>query len=261
MTTDKRDDPIDTISGAGRVGPAAPTRTDGRTVPGAGRIVGLPPQNDDGRRVLSVPRAECRNPYQSWGKRFFDLFGASVALVLLSPLLAIIALAIKMDTPGPIIYRSWRVGEGGRLFRFLKFRSMVQGADTIRDTLQHLNEVDGPVFKMARDPRITRVGAFLRRSSLDELPQFWNVLSGDMSLVGPRPPIPEEVVQYEPWQLRRLSVRPGLTCLWQISGRSQIGFDEWMRLDLEYIDQRSFRLDLKILLRTIPAVVSGTGAY
>jgi exopolysaccharide biosynthesis polyprenyl glycosylphosphotransferase len=208
-----------------------------------------------------IPEESCRGAYRQWGKRLFDVVSASGALVLLSPVFAAIALAIKLDSPGPVVYRSWRVGEGGRLFRFLKFRSMVQGADAIRESLQHLNEVDGPVFKMARDPRITRVGAFLRRTSLDELPQLWNVLSGDMSLVGPRPPLEEEVLQYEPWQLRRLSVRPGLTCLWQISGRSHIGFDEWMRLDLEYIERRSFALDIKILLRTVPAVVSGTGAY
>ena len=170
-------------------------------------------------------------------------------------------MAIKINTPGPILYRSRRVGEGGRVFSFLKFRSMVRNAEMLRDELVHLNEVDGPVFKIARDPRITRVGAFLRRSSLDELPQLWNVWRGDMSLVGPRPPIPEEVLHYQPWQMRRLSVRPGLTCLWQVSGRSRVGFDEWMRMDLEYIDRRSFRLDLSILLRTVPAVLSGKGAY
>ena len=138
---------------------------------------------------------------------------------------------------------------------------MIHGAEHHRHRIAHLNEVSGPVFKVAQDPRITRVGQFLRRSSLDELPQLLNVLKGDMSLVGPRPPIPQEVLQYEPWQLRRLSVRPGITCLWQISGRSRLGFDEWMRLDMEYIGRRSLALDLKILLRTIPAVLSGEGAY
>ncbi len=199
--------------------------------------------------------------YQSWGKRLLDIVLTSIGLLLLWPVFAAIALAIKIDNPGPVIYRSRRVGEGGRIFAFFKFRSMVVGADAIRDSLLHLNEVDGPVFKLSRDPRVTRVGAFLRRTSLDELPQLWNILAGDMSLVGPRPPIPQEVTNYEPWQLRRLSVRPGLTCLWQISGRSQIGFDEWMRLDMEYIERRSLGLDIKILLQTIPAVLTGRGAY
>ena len=138
---------------------------------------------------------------------------------------------------------------------------MVDGADQHRHTLSHLNETDGPVFKMAADPRVTRVGRLLRVTSLDEIPQLWNVLRGEMSLVGPRPPIAEEVVQYEPWQLRRLDVLPGITCLWQISGRSRIGFQEWMRLDLEYIKHRSFWLDLKIMIRTIPAVLSREGAF
>jgi lipopolysaccharide/colanic/teichoic acid biosynthesis glycosyltransferase len=219
--------------------------------PGHGAIDGLPP----------IARAEANGIYFSWGKRALDLLSTSIAVVLLLPVWLAVAVAIRLDTPGPILYRSWRVGEGGRLFHFLKFRSMVVGADAIRDDLRHLNEVDGPVFKIARDPRITKVGMILRRTSLDELPQLWNVLRGDMSLVGPRPPIPDEVRHYEPWQLRRLSVRPGLTCLWQISGRSSIGFDEWMRLDMEYIEDRSFTLDLKILFLTIPAVVSGKGAY
>jgi len=186
------------------------------------------------------------------GKRIFDLVGTAAGAILLSPVLLVIAVAIKINSPGPVLYRSRRVGEGGRVFAFLKFRSMVRNAEMLRDELLHLNEVDGPVFKIARDPRITRVGAILRRSSLDELPQLWNVWRGDMSLVGPRPPIPEEVARYSAEQRRRLSVRPGLTCLWQVSGRSHVGFDEWMRLDLAYIDRRSLRLDLSILLRTIP---------
>ena len=220
-------------------------------VPGITPLGVLPP----------VSRAEATTFYQRRGKRILDVILASLALLFLLPLFAVIALAIRLDGPGPILYRSWRVGECGRLFRFLKFRSMVHGADRVRDALLHLNEVDGPVFKIARDPRITRVGAILRRTSLDELPQLWNVLRGDMTLVGPRPPLHEEVLKYESWQLKRLSVRPGLTCLWQISGRSHIGFDEWMRLDLEYIEDRSCLLDLKIILRTLPAILSGEGAY
>jgi lipopolysaccharide/colanic/teichoic acid biosynthesis glycosyltransferase len=200
-------------------------------------------------------------PYLRYGKRILDVIGASIALLCSLPILAAAALAIRIESPGPIFYRSIRIGRNGRPFTFLKLRSMVRDADRHRHQLSHLNEVDGPAFKISRDPRVTRVGRFLRTTSIDEIPQFVNVLRGEMSLVGPRPPIPEEVAQYEPWQLRRLDVRPGITCLWQISGRSRIGFQEWMRLDLEYIRYRSFALDLKILLRTLPAVLSREGAY
>jgi len=196
-----------------------------------------------------------------FGKRALDVLGAIAALVVCAPVLAVLAGIILIESRGPVFYRSVRIGKGGRAFTFYKLRSMVKDADRKRHTVAHMNEADGPVFKIARDPRITRVGRFLRSSSLDEIPQFYNVLIGDMSLVGPRPPIPNEVSQYEPWQLRRLDVRPGITCLWQISGRSRIGFQEWMRLDLEYIRHQSLRLDLKILMRTLPAVLSREGAY
>jgi exopolysaccharide biosynthesis polyprenyl glycosylphosphotransferase len=199
--------------------------------------------------------------YLRGGKRVLDVVGAIVGLVLSAPLLLVAAILVKLETHGPVLYRSRRIGRGGRPFTFFKIRSMVKNADLHRHRLSHLNETDGPVFKIARDPRITRVGRFLRTTSIDEIPQLFNVLRGDMSLVGPRPPIAEEVAQYEPWQYRRLEVRPGLTCLWQISGRSRIGFQEWMRLDLEYIRQQSFWLDAKILIRTIPAVLSREGAY
>ena len=199
--------------------------------------------------------------YLRTGKRFFDLIGAAIALVLTAPILLIAALAIKLESRGPVLYRSTRVGRGGRPFTFIKLRSMVDNAHQHRHRLSHLNECDGPVFKINRDPRVTRVGRFLRATSIDEIPQFVNVLLGQMSLVGPRPPLPEEVAQYEPWQLRRLDVHPGITCLWQVSGRSRIGFQEWMRLDLEYIRCRSFALDLDILIRTVPAVLSREGAY
>ena len=161
----------------------------------------------------------------------------------------------------PDRYRSKRLGKNGREFTFYKLRSMHVGADSERDRLMHLNEADGPVFKLRRDPRVTRIGQILRSTSIDELPQFINVLKGDMSLVGPRPPLPEEADKYEAWQRRRLDVKPGITCLWQISGRSQIGFDEWMRLDLEYIRRQSLSTDLWILMRTVPAVLSREGAY
>ena len=204
---------------------------------------------------------EPRGVYLRFGKRCLDVVGAAVALVLHSPLLLFAALAIKLESRGPVFYRCTRIGKNGRPFTFLKLRSMVDGADRRRHHVVHLNEADGPVFKIANDPRVTRVGRFLRVTSIDEIPQFFNVLRGEMTLVGPRPALPHEVAQYEPWQLHRLDVLPGITCLWQISGRSRIGFQEWMRLDLEYIKHRSFLLDLKILLRTIPAVLSRDGAY
>ncbi len=211
--------------------------------------------------VAGVPIEVDRTFYLRHGKRLFDQIASLFALILLSPLFLALAVAIKLDSPGPVLYRSIRVGKCGKTFTFYKLRSMIHGAEQYRHRIAHLNEVTGPVFKIAHDPRITRVGRILRRTSLDELPQILNILKGDMTLVGPRPPLPQEVRQYESWQLRRLSVRPGLTCLWQISGRSRLSFDEWMRLDMEYIARRGFALDLKILLRTIPAVLSGEGAY
>jgi lipopolysaccharide/colanic/teichoic acid biosynthesis glycosyltransferase len=211
--------------------------------------------------VLPFETPEPQGLYLRAGKRGLDVLGAALALVLFSPVLLVLAALVKLTSKGPVFYRSTRIGRGGRPFTFYKLRSMVRDAHSTRHHVEHLNEADGPVFKIARDPRITPIGRFLRTTSLDEVPQFWNVLRGEMSLVGPRPPIAEEVAQYEPWQLRRLDVRPGITCLWQISGRSRIGFQEWMRLDLEYIKHQSLRLDLKILLRTIPAVLSREGAY
>jgi len=212
----------------------------------------------------ALPRTEAAGKqglYLRFAKRLFDIVGAIVALIVTAPLVIVAAILIKLESRGPVLYKSTRIGRGGRPFTFLKLRSMVDGADRHRRTLSHLNECDGPVFKICRDPRITRIGRFLRTTSIDEIPQFLNVLRGEMSLVGPRPPIPEEVAQYEPWQMRRLDVRPGITCLWQISGRSRVGFQEWMRLDLEYIKHQSFWLDMKILARTVPAVLSREGAY
>jgi len=197
----------------------------------------------------------------SWSKRAVDLLMLSVGLVFLAPVLLVIAVAIKLDSPGPVFYRQQRVGKDGRRFDMLKFRSMGQDAERHLEMLRQHNEASGPLFKMRRDPRVTRVGGVLRRWSLDELPQLLNVLRGEMSLVGPRPPLPAEVDQYEDWQLGRLRAVPGLTGLWQVSGRSEVPFYDMVRLDLHYIRNWSLALDLEILLRTIPAVLSNRGAY
>ncbi len=194
-------------------------------------------------------------------KRALDFVMAGVVLVLLSPLFLILALVVRLTSPGPVFYRQTRCGLGGRRFSLLKFRSMAVDAEDSQSHLEDLNEVDGPVFKMRDDPRCTTVGRWIRVFSLDELPQLWNVLCGDMSLVGPRPPLPREVQQYEPWQRKRLCMRPGMTCLWALEGRSQLRFDRWVKLDLLYIDRWSIWLDFKILFKTIPAVLSGKGAH
>jgi exopolysaccharide biosynthesis polyprenyl glycosylphosphotransferase len=193
-------------------------------------------------------------------KRAFDVFVSAAVLFVLSPAFLAIAVAIKLESPGPVFFRQRRVGRNGRSFMMLKFRSMFRDAEERLAALRAHNEMSGPVFKMANDPRVTRVGKFLRKTSLDELPQFWNVLMGDMSVVGPRPPIPAEVKQYKRWQRRRLSVKPGITCTWQVSGRNNIDFDRWMELDLEYIDNWSLWRDMEICLKTVPAVLTSRGA-
>ena len=185
----------------------------------------------------------------------------AIGLAALAPLFLGVAVAIKLDSPGPTFYRQVRVGKDGRRFRMLKFRSMQQDADGLVVSLLERNEVTGPMFKIRRDPRITRVGRFLRRYSLDELPQLINVVLGDMSLVGPRPPTDSEIEKYEDWQLGRLRAVPGITGLWQVSGRSEVPFHDMVRLDLHYIRNWSFALDVEILLRTIPAVLTSKGAY
>jgi exopolysaccharide biosynthesis polyprenyl glycosylphosphotransferase len=194
-------------------------------------------------------------------KRLIDVTGAALGLVILGPLVMLpVAIITKLTSPGPILFGQKRSGLHGRLFTMYKFRSMVDNAEMLRAELAAYNEMSGPVFKMKDDPRVTPFGRFLRKTSIDEFPQLWNVLVGDMSLVGPRPPIPSEVQHYDPWHRRRLSMKPGLTCLWQIGGRNKIGFDQWMKLDLQYIDNWSLWLDIKILVRTIPVVLSGLGA-
>lgn len=193
-------------------------------------------------------------------KRAFDIASSGLALWVLSPLLLGVAIAVKLTSRGPIFFRQMRVGLHGRPFRMLKFRTMVENAEQLKAELAKQNEMDGPVFKMKKDPRITSIGRFLRKFSIDELPQLINVLRGDMSVVGPRPPVPSEVARYQSWQRRRLSVRPGLTCIWQVSGRNEISFEQWMFMDLQYIDNWTFSKDLSLILKTFPVVLTGRGA-
>lgn len=192
-------------------------------------------------------------------KRAFDLLGAVVLLVLFAPIMLTTLVVLAITTKGRPIFVQERVGLCGRLFRMFKFRTMALDAAA----RQHLvvNEKDGPIFKNRRDPRITRIGAFLRSTSIDEMPQLVNVLFGQMSLVGPRPPVPGEVAKYQPWQLRRLAVKPGLTCLWQVSGRCEIGFDDWVRMDIWYLNNQKIATDLKLLVKTPLSVLSRRGAY
>jgi exopolysaccharide biosynthesis polyprenyl glycosylphosphotransferase len=199
--------------------------------------------------------------WQYFTKRGMDIGISGLMMFVLSPLFLLITFLIKSTSPGPLLYKQERVGLNGRKFVLYKFRTMSLKADQKQKELESLNEMDGPVFKIKKDPRITPVGRILRKFSLDEFPQLFNVFVGHMSLIGPRPPLPAEVAQYQTWQRRRLSMRPGLTCLWQISGRNKVDFEEWMRLDLEYLDNWSLWLDLKILFRTIPVVLFGIGAY
>jgi exopolysaccharide biosynthesis polyprenyl glycosylphosphotransferase len=226
------------------------------------RLEETPPSEMDWDAFLPPAAGSPRWKWARRVKRAFDIAGAGLGLVALAPLLLVIALLVRASSPGPVLYRSRYMGERGRTFVGLKFRSMVSNADELKSGMAHLNHMKGPAFKIRNDPRVTAVGRWLRKYSLDELPQLWNVLRGDMSLVGPRPPLPEEFERFSSWHRRKLAVRPGITCTWQINGRSEIcDFDEWARLDLEYIEHWSLWTDLRILLRTVPAVLRGHGAY
>lgn len=216
-------------------------------------------------QIGSIPLLRLwRSPLEGWQgyiKRAIDIAGALAGVVIFLPFWLLIIILIKLDSRGPIFYRQERLGKGGRPFKIFKFRSMVVGADEMLPELADFNEMDGPIFKIKKDPRITGVGRFLRKFSVDEFPQLINVLKGDMSLVGPRPPIPEEVEEYERWQMKRLTVPQGVTGLWQVSGRNLLTFEEMVRLDIYYIENWSLWLDLKILLKTVPVVVLMRGAY
>jgi exopolysaccharide biosynthesis polyprenyl glycosylphosphotransferase len=193
-------------------------------------------------------------------KAVFDRALALIGILLSAPVMAAATLAVWLSSPGPVIFRQQRCGLNGRMFTLYKFRTMIRNAEELKKNLMRFNEIDGAAFKMTNDPRITATGRFLRKTSIDELPQLFNILKGDMSFVGPRPPLSEEVAGYDRWQRRKLSMKPGLTCLWQISGRSDVSFTDWMKLDLEYIDNWSLKRDAEILVRTVPAVLKGTGA-
>jgi exopolysaccharide biosynthesis polyprenyl glycosylphosphotransferase len=212
------------------------------------------------QRLITLHDTE-RNGVLVMAKRSFDLVVSTCALLVLMPVIAGIALAIRLTSPGPVLFLQERLGMGKRRFKIYKFRTMVVDAEAQMAKIEHLNQTSGPTFKLKHDPRITSIGVFLRKTSLDELPQLFNVWLGDMSLVGPRPlPLRDYRGFSEDWHRRRFSVKPGITCLWQVSGRSSIGFEQWMQLDMDYIDRWSFWLDLKILAQTIPAVVKGSGA-
>ena len=185
-----------------------------------------------------------------FSKRAIDILGSTVGLVLLSPILLIVAIAIKIESKGPVIFSQKRIGLNGKEFKMYKLRSMVENAEELKKDLMKDNEMSGPMFKMKDDPRVTRVGRFIRKTSIDELPQLINVLKGDMSLVGPRPSLPKEVKKFKPWMKKRLDVKPGLTCFWQVSGRNSIDFEDWMKLDIKYVEERSFLVDIKLIFRT-----------
>lgn len=201
-----------------------------------------------------------RLPGQELAKRIMDIIVTGLGLIVISPILLAIAIAIKVSSNGPVFFGQERVGLNGRSFKIYKFRSMVVNAEELKAELTHLNEMSGPVFKITNDPRVTSVGRFLRKTSLDELPQLWNVLMGDMSLVGPRPPLPSEVNMYDPKHRKRLAVKPGITCIWQISGRNNVDFEEWMEMDAEYVDRWSLWMDMEILAKTVPVVLLRKGA-
>jgi lipopolysaccharide/colanic/teichoic acid biosynthesis glycosyltransferase len=198
---------------------------------------------------ISKEREEDRKIYELM-KRSIDIICSLIGLIFLMPLLVIVAILIKIESKGPVIFAQDRVGMDGRLFKMYKFRSMISNAEELKEKLASKNERTGPMFKIKEDPRITKVGKFIRKTSIDELPQLMNILKGDMSIVGPRPSLPNEVKEFEKWMLRRLDVKPGLTCYWQVSGRDDIEFDEWMKLDVKYVNERNILIDFLLISKT-----------
>lgn len=194
-------------------------------------------------------------------KRVIDVVCSFIGVLVLSPLFIIIAIIIKFTSKGPVFFSQRRVGRDGKEFKMYKFRSMVVNAEELKEKLVAQNEMSGPMFKMKDDPRVTKVGKFIRKTSIDELPQLWNVLKGDMSLVGPRPSLPKEVAQFEDWMYRRLEVKPGLTCYWQVSGRNNIDFEDWMKLDIKYVDERSTWIDIKLIFKTVGVLFGDKNAH
>ncbi|MDU2157192.1 sugar transferase [Clostridium sp.] len=194
-------------------------------------------------------------------KRIIDIIGSIIGIVLVSPVLLVTSVLIKLESKGRIFFSQTRVGLHGKEFKIYKFRSMVDGAEALRKSIEHKNEMSGPMFKVRGDPRITKIGRFIRKTSIDELPQLINVLKGEMSLVGPRPSLPSEVEKFEAWMLKRLEVKPGLTCYWQVSGRNNICFEDWMKLDIDYVNNRNMQLDIKLIFKTIILLFGDKNAY
>ena len=212
------------------------------------------------KKEIEVVVKEEKNVY-SFLKRAIDIIGSLIGLILASPILVIVGILIKLESKGPIVFSQTRVGLNGKEFKMYKLRSMVLNAEELKKKLEAQNEMSGPMFKIKDDPRITKIGKFIRKTSIDELAQLVNVLKGDMSLVGPRPSLPREVEQFEDWMLERLEVKPGLTCYWQVMGRNKIGFEEWMRIDIRYVRERSLWLDIKLILRTFFVLFGDDNAY
>ena len=211
------------------------------------------------QEIVQVSKKQ-NNIYEA-SKRVLDFVAALLGLILLSPVFLIVSILIKLESEGEVIFSQTRIGLNGKEFKMYKFRSMVKNAEELKVKLAAQNEMSGPMFKMKDDPRVTKVGKFIRKTSIDELPQLINVLKGDMSLVGPRPSLPKEVEKFKPWMLRRLEVKPGLTCYWQVSGRNNIDFEDWMKLDIQYVEDRNFLLDLKLIFKTFFVLFGDKNAY
>lgn len=205
--------------------------------------------NLDNNRIMLEKKKLSRNTYE-FLKRLMDIICSMSALIVLAPILIVVAILIKIESKGPVIFSQERVGINNKKFKMYKFRSMVVNAENMKEKLEKQNERTGPMFKIKNDPRVTTIGRFIRKTSIDELPQLINILKGEMSIVGPRPSLPKEVIQFEPWMLERLKVKPGLTCYWQVQGRDHIEFEDWMRLDVKYVKDRNFLLDIKLIFKT-----------